>query len=191
MVAIVRACRTSAVVIRRLGHVANVANMEVMLSKGSSSMSMNNADYATALTVAWLSNTGVRASAADVPAFLRSMFEALEGLGAAQLVTAEAGQGTYEPAVSVRKSLASRDHIVSMIDGKPYRTLKRHLAVNGLTPDEYRQRYGLKAEYPMTAPSYSEARSSMAKSLGLGRKTAEASPVAKPARKQRKPADPA
>ena len=153
--------------------------------------SMNNVDYATALTVAWLSNTGVRASAADVPAFLRSMFEALEGLGGAKPVAAEAGQGAYEPAVSVRKSLASRDHIVSMIDGKPYRTLKRHLAVNGLTPDEYRQRYGLKADYPMTAPSYSEARSSMAKSLGLGRKKADPIPASKPARKQRKRADPA
>lgn len=162
-----------------------------MLSNGSNSTSMNNVDYATALTIAWLSNTSVRASAADVPAFLRSMFEALEGLVGAKPVAAEAGQGAHEPAVSVRKSLASRDHIVSMIDGKPYRTLKRHLAVNGLTPDGYRQRYGLKADYPMTAPSYSEARSSMAKSLGLGRKKADAVPVAKPVRKQRKRADPA
>src|SRR3546814_16647843 len=62
------------------------------------------------------------------------------------------------PAVSVRKSLASSEHILSLIDGKPYKTLKRHLAVNGLTPDEYRERYGLPKSYPLVAKSYSEAR---------------------------------
>ncbi|RYE95881.1 MAG: transcriptional regulator, partial [Oxalobacteraceae bacterium] len=74
------------------------------------------------------------------------------------------------PAVTARKSLASPDHIISMIDGKPYKTLRRHLATNGMTPVEYRERYGLKADYPMVAPTYSEARRTMAKSIGLGRK---------------------
>ena len=77
-----------------------------------------------------------------------------------------------EAAVSVRKSLASPDHIISMIDGKPYKTLRRHLTTNGLTPDEYRARYGLKADYPMVAASYSESRRALAKSIGLGRKPA-------------------
>lgn len=77
------------------------------------------------------------------------------------------------PRVSVRKSLASRDHIISMIDGKPYRTLRRHLTTHGLTPDDYRQRYGLKPDYPMVAPSYSESRSAMAKTIGLGRKAGQ------------------
>jgi predicted transcriptional regulator len=76
----------------------------------------------------------------------------------------------YTPAVSVRKSLASKDHIISMIDGKPYKTLRRHLAGHGLTPQEYRERYGLKSDYPMVAESYSEARRAMAKKIGLGRK---------------------
>jgi predicted transcriptional regulator len=76
----------------------------------------------------------------------------------------------HQPAVSVRKSLASREHILSMIDGKPYKTLKRHLSRHGMTPAEYRERYGLKADYPMIAPAYSEHRSAVAKSLGLGRK---------------------
>jgi predicted transcriptional regulator len=57
-----------------------------------------------------------------------------------------------------------------MIDGKPYKTLRRHLATNGLTPEEYRARYNLKADYPMVAEAYSEARRAMAKSIGLGRK---------------------
>jgi predicted transcriptional regulator len=92
----------------------------------------------------------------------------------------------YTAAVSARKSLASRDHIISMIDGKPYKTLRRHLATNGMTPDEYRTRYGLKANYPMVAPTYSESRSAMAKTIGLGRKPGQATPSkadAKPARK--------
>ena len=76
----------------------------------------------------------------------------------------------FTGAVSVRKSLASPEHIISLIDGKPYRTLRRHLTSNGLTPDEYRARYNLKADYPMVAESYSEARRAMAKSIGLGRK---------------------
>jgi hypothetical protein len=70
----------------------------------------------------------------------------------------------------VRKSLASPDRIISMIDGKPYRTLRRHLSTHGLTPDEYRARYKLKPDYPMVAPAYSEARRAMAKKIGLGRK---------------------
>ena len=59
-----------------------------------------------------------------------------------------------------------------MIDGKPYKTLRRHLATNGLTPDQYRERYGLKPDYPMVAENYSESRRAMAKQIGLGRKSA-------------------
>lgn len=76
----------------------------------------------------------------------------------------------YVPAVTVRKSLASRDQIISMIDGKAYKTLKRHLAGHGLTPADYRSRYNLPADYPMVAPGYSEHRREVAKRLGLGRK---------------------
>ena len=77
-------------------------------------------------------------------------------------------------AVSVRKSIASPDHIISLIDGKPYKTLKRHLATNGLTPEQYRERYKLPKSYPLVAPNYSDARRAVAERLGLGRKTARA-----------------
>jgi len=77
------------------------------------------------------------------------------------------------PAVSAKASLASRDHIISLIDGKPYKTLKRHLFGHGLTPEEYRARYNLPSDYPMVAPGYSEQRSRVAKELGLGRKKGE------------------
>ena len=67
----------------------------------------------------------------------------------------------------IRKSI-THDGLVSFVDGKTYKTLKRHLTGAGLDPASYRQRYGLPNDYPMTAPSYSEARSALAKSLGLG-----------------------
>ena len=128
-------------------------------------------ELATELTIAWLSNPNTRASAGEVPDFLRTMHEAVAGLS-------NSGQGgeqaqaeeQHVPAVTVRKSLASKDHIISLIDGKPYKTLRRHLAGHGLTPDDYRTRFGLKADYPMVAPAYAEARRDMAKKIGLGRK---------------------
>ena len=134
----------------------------------------NTVELATELTIAWLSNPNTRASGDDVPAFLHKMHEAVSNLSTAgQSAVAEEASAEHVPAVSVRKSLASKDHIISLIDGKPYKTLRRHLAGHGLTPDDYRQRYGLKPDYPMVAESYSEARRDMAKKIGLGRKPGE------------------
>jgi predicted transcriptional regulator len=131
----------------------------------------NPVELATELTIAWLSNPNTRTNADDVPAFLQSMHDAVARLSTAQAPAAEPDSGQeHVPAVTVRKSLASREHIISLIDGKPYKTLRRHLATNGLTPAQYRERYGLKADYPMVAPAYSESRSAMAKTIGLGRK---------------------
>ena len=130
----------------------------------------NIVELATELTIAWLSNPSTRTSSEDVPAFLRSMHNALANLSSPEASTPEPSNESAAPAVSVRKSLASRDHIISMIDGKPYKTLRRHIAAQGLTPQEYRERFGLKADYPMVAPAYSESRSAMAKTIGLGRK---------------------
>lgn len=77
------------------------------------------------------------------------------------------------PRMPIKKTIAP-DYLVSLEDGKRYKTLKRHLSIFGLTPDEYRAKWGLPGDYPMTAPNYSIQRSQLAKSLGLGRK-----PVAK------------
>lgn len=131
-------------------------------------------ELATELTIAWLSNPNTRSSADDVPAFLQAMHQAVTRLdgSATENVTDQPAQ-EYTPAVTARKSLASKDHIISMIDGKPYKTLRRHLSTNGLTPEEYRARYNLKADYPMVAETYSEARRVMAKSIGLGRKAGQ------------------
>jgi predicted transcriptional regulator len=135
----------------------------------------NAVELATELTIAWLSNQNNRILADEVPAFLRTMHQTVtelaSGTGEREQPDKEVMQEeSFTPAVSPRKSVASPDHILSMIDGKPYKTLRRHLARHGLTPDEYRQRYNLKADYPMVAPNYSEARRTMAKNIGLGQK---------------------
>lgn len=133
------------------------------------SENMDAIERATELTVAWLGNPNTRTSADDVPAFLQHMHSAVTALSA-PAAPAEAQAQEYTGAVTARKSLASQDHIISMIDGKPYKTLRRHLATNGLTPEQYRERFNLKADYPMVAPVYSESRRAMAKKIGLGRK---------------------
>lgn len=88
-----------------------------------------------------------------------------------------------EPAVSIRRSVTP-DYIVCLEDGKKFKSLKRHLqGEHGLTPDEYRSKWGLSRDYPMVAPNYAQARSDLAKSMGLGRKAGAsgAKPAAAPA----------
>jgi predicted transcriptional regulator len=135
----------------------------------------NALELATELTIAWLGNPNTRISADEVPQFLRKMHETVSGLTSTTAEPVQAEPETeYTPAVSARKSLSSKDHIISMIDGKPYKTLRRHLATHGLTPEQYRERYGLKSDYPMVAENYSESRRAMAKQIGLGRKSTRA-----------------
>lgn len=130
-------------------------------------------ELATDLVIAWLSNPNTNASADEVPAFLQKVYGALNTLGSGTGADEVSDEPEYTPAVSVRKSLASKDHIISMIDGKPYKTLRRHLSTHGMTPEQYRERYGLKADYPMVSESYSQVRRDMAKKIGLGRKPGE------------------
>jgi predicted transcriptional regulator len=141
----------------------------------SEETSLSSVELATELTIAWLGNQNNRVQADDVPAFFRTMHATITELSGAAPAPDGAGEdaapaGEFTPAVTVRKSLASKDHIISMIDGKPYKTLRRHLSKHGLTPEQYRERYNLKADYPMVAESYSEARRAMAKKIGLGQK---------------------
>jgi predicted transcriptional regulator len=142
------------------------------------SAEINAVELATELTVAWLGNPNNRVSADEVPAFLRKMHTTLTDFAkpnvAEQPAEAQPEDATYTPAVTVRKSLASPDHILSLIDGKPYKSLKRHLSTHGLTPEQYRDRYKLKADYPMTAPAYSEQRRALAHQIGLGAKGRQA-----------------
>jgi predicted transcriptional regulator len=142
----------------------------------------NSIELATELTIAWLSNPNVRATADEVPAFLRKMHETIGDLSKAPEAAAAPAAPEHVPAVPVRSSVKP-DYIVSLIDGRKMKSLKRHLATHGLTPKEYRERYGLKPDYPMVAPNYSAQRREVAQKLGLGRKgraaakSAEAAPV--------------
>lgn len=146
-----------------------------------STASVDAIELATELTIAWLNNPNVRANADDVPAFLKTMHATIGELASPSVSTADAVPKAAEhaPAVPVRSSVKP-DYLISLIDGRKLKTLKRHLATNGLTPKQYRERYGLKADYPMVASNYAEARRDVAKKIGLGslgRKAKVASPV--------------
>lgn len=121
------------------------------------------------IVAAYVSNNSV--PVADLPALLSGIYSALCGLGQGAAPEAPA-VGKPTPA-QIRKSVKD-DALVSFIDGKPYKTLKRHLTGNGLTFEQYRERFGLPRDYPSTAPSYSAQRSALAKSLGLGQQRRKA-----------------
>lgn len=129
----------------------------------------NPIELAAELTVAWLSNPNVRANAEDVPAFLKSIHATIGELSNSSGAAPADAAPEYIPAVPVRSSVKP-DYIVSLIDGRKLKSLKRHLTTHGLTPAEYRERYGLKPDYPMVAPNYSAQRREVAQRLGLGRK---------------------
>jgi predicted transcriptional regulator len=131
---------------------------------------------------AFVANNRVKSE--EVASLIRETHGALDSLRAPSEPEPPA-EPTFEPAVTVRKSLASREHILSLIDGKPYKALTRHLKKHGLTHAQYRERYGLPKTYPMVAPAYSEARSALAKQIGLGQlaRDAKASKAGKPAAK--------
>ena len=85
---------------------------------------------------------------------------------------AEPQSGTPNPAVPIRKSVTP-EHIVCLEDGQKFKSLKRHLQRHhNLTPDEYRQKWGLPKDYPMVAPNYAQTRSNLAKQMGLGQRRA-------------------
>ena len=105
---------------------------------------------------------------ADLPAFISSVHQSLSKLG--QSASEGAPEVELQPAVPIKKSVLP-DYIVCLEDGKKLKMLKRHLQSSyGLTPDEYRAKWGLPAEYPMVAPNYAKARSDLAHQIGLGRK---------------------
>lgn len=110
--------------------------------------------------------------AASLPELIASVNSAIVALGQPVEAPVEAPQ----PAVNPKRSIHP-DYLICLEDGKKFKSLKRHLSVHfGLTPEEYRAKWGLPVDYPMVAPNYAAARSELARSLGLGRKAA-AEPV--------------
>ena len=123
-------------------------------------------DLTAAIIAAYVGNHTV--AVGDMPAVIAAVRGALASLGQPSAVSQPAEKPT--PAVPIRKSVTP-DYIVCLEDGKKLKMLKRHLrSTYNLSPDEYRARWGLPADYPMVAPNYAATRSDLAKSIGLGRK---------------------
>lgn len=116
------------------------------------------------IVAAHVSNNSVAIS--DLPLLINSVHNALTGLGGTPVVEPE----KLVPAVSIRASVKP-DYIVCLEDGKKLKMLRRHLMTAfGMTPDDYRTKWGLAADYPMVAPNYAEQRRMLAKQIGLGTK---------------------
>ena len=129
------------------------------------------------LVSAYVGNNAVQQG--DLPQLIRSVYASLGGLG---MQTAPAQAERPVPPVPVKKSITP-DYLISLEDGRRYKSLKRHLAGRGLTPEEYRRKWGLAGDYPMVAPNYAKQRSDLAKAAGLGRKRGET--PARPAGRRR------
>ena len=121
---------------------------------------------------AYVANNAV--SSANLPDLIKAVYAALDNVST--------GAGTPslpKPAVPIKRSVTP-NHVVCLEDGKKFKMLKRHLKTDhNLTPKEYRDRWGLPSDYPMTAPNYAKARSELAKKIGLGRKRKIVKPKAK------------
>ncbi|MDR7038313.1 putative transcriptional regulator [Methylobacterium sp. BE186] len=139
-------------------------------------LNSNHIDLTVNIVSAYLSNN--HAAVADLPSLIASVHAAVSGLNQSAEVTEPEIKAT--PA-QIRKSITA-DALISFEDGKPYKTLRRHLTIRGLTPESYREKWGLPRDYPMVSSSYSAARSSLAKSLGLGQQRRKSAPPAALAR---------
>jgi predicted transcriptional regulator len=116
------------------------------------------------IVTAYVSNN--RLMAADLPALINAVFQTVAGMdGAGPGHTGE----PPKPIVSIKRSVTD-DYIICLEDGKKFKSLKRHLRTSyGLSPEQYRAKWGLPADYPMVAPAYAAQRSKLAKAIGLGR----------------------
>jgi predicted transcriptional regulator len=130
------------------------------------------------LVAAYVSNNPLPVAA--LPDLISSVHASLAGLTGPVEPPAE----PRNPAVNPKKSVFP-DYIVSLEDGRRFKSLRRHLGTLGMTPDQYRAKWSLPGDYPMVAPNYSATRSALAKSLGLGRKAATVTAPAKTRRTKR------
>jgi predicted transcriptional regulator len=119
--------------------------------------------HTTDIVQSYLGNNSLAAD--EMPAFIRNIYDTLCGLCRPAAVP----EKPVRPAVPIRSSV-KHDHIVCLEDGRKFMTLRRHLRVgHGMTPDEYRARWGLASDYPLIAPDYAQSRRAIAKRIGLGR----------------------
>ena len=125
--------------------------------------SANYIELAADIVSAYVSNNSV--PSADLPSLINDVHLALVKVGGSG---SEAPAEAPKPAIPIKKSI-SPDYIVCLEDGKKFKSLKRHLRTQyNMTPEQYRERWGLPSDYPMVAPNYAKARSQLAKDMGLG-----------------------
>jgi len=126
-------------------------------------LNANLIDLTADIVSAYVSNNAV--ASADLPGLISEVFAALERTSS---TTIEPEPEPLKPAVPYKKSVTP-DYIVCLEDGKKFKSLKRHLRTHyNMTPEEYREKWNLPADYPMVAPNYAAARSALAKKMGLG-----------------------
>ncbi len=126
--------------------------------------SSNYIELAADIVSAFVTNNSV--TTADLPALISNVHTALRNLGSP---AAKQEEAKPTPAVPIKKSVTP-DFLISLEDGKRYKSLRRHLTSRGLTPEQYREKWGLPRDYPMVAPNYAAKRSELARSMGLGQK---------------------
>jgi predicted transcriptional regulator len=125
--------------------------------------SPNYVELAADIVSAYVSNNSVATS--DLPSLISDIHSALMRISSGVV---ETPSEALKPAVPIKKSITP-DYIICLDDGKKFKSLKRHLRTQyNMTPEEYRERWNLPAEYPMVAPNYAQARSQLAKKMGLG-----------------------
>jgi predicted transcriptional regulator len=124
---------------------------------------------ASEIVAAYVANNSIPVP--ELPKLIGSVHAALLGLynGSGSVGTDSPAEEVEKPTSAQIKKSITPDALTSFVDGKRYKTLKRHLSKHGLDPHSYRAKFGLPADYPMVSPSYSEARSALAKNIGLGR----------------------
>jgi MucR family transcriptional regulator, transcriptional regulator of exopolysaccharide biosynthesis len=123
-------------------------------------------EMTTRIVAAYVSNNALQAE--ELPQLIRLIHSSMEGL-----LVAEETLEPLKPAVSIRKSIGE-DYLICLEDGLKFKSLKRHLRTKyDMTPEEYREKWGLPADYPMVAPGYSKQRSMLAKQMGLGKSERE------------------
>lgn len=125
---------------------------------------------ATDIVAAFVSNNAMAAE--KIPGLLQEVHDAVRALASGGTASA----GSQQPAVPVKKSVTN-DYVICLEDGKKLKMLKRYLRTQyGLSPEDYRRKWGLPADYPMVAPNYAKRRSDFAKEIGLGRAGGKAAP---------------
>ena len=125
------------------------------------------------LVSAYVSNPNNRLAAEELQALIRETFATLSSLNSEASEPAVEAEDYTKSKAEIKKSIGS-ESLISFIDGKPYKSLKRHLTTNGYTPETYKATFGLPADYPLTHPAYSAKRSELARSIGLGQKGRQA-----------------